>query len=384
MNVDEAARQLAPAAALGEGIEAVAEGAVDQARHHREIDALRAEPLHHRRRADGRWHRLDRVAVGLDDPGVGEGREDQVDRHDVTRRLEQPGLLLLSVLQELEDAPLEGVALDHVRLASGPDHRPVSAAERRRRQRHALHREIRAQLVDRGELRLDVGPELLLALAHREARGEVLARRGNRMQRVGRARAPQVGIEPEELEGDRRAGPGRARDEDRRLDRLARDARIRVPDARELEPGAQAAEELLPGHEPTDDGQRLGIEGLDQRAEAPLPVRIAEVAEGSPAEARTGLLEQGIGVERDHPPRTGLPAADRVAHRVDAPDPIGSRVPRGHRRHALDLRLSHLDSSCGPSARGGDAGRTLQCGARIEHVNPGEGSGRKEPRRWAC
>jgi hypothetical protein len=85
---------------------------------------------------------------------------------------------------------------------------------------------------------------------------------------------------------------------------------VRVPGARELEARAQAAEELLPGHEPTDDGQRLRIEGLHQGAEAALPVRIAEVAEGSAAEALARLLEEGIGVERDDPAR-GRPPRPR-------------------------------------------------------------------------
>jgi hypothetical protein len=82
----------------------------------------------------------------------------------------------------------------------------MGATQTRHGQRDALDGQIRAQLVDRGELRLDVGPELLLAFGQGETRiARPEFRDRERMEHLGRDRTAQIRIEPEQLEEDRGA-----------------------------------------------------------------------------------------------------------------------------------------------------------------------------------
>ena len=142
--------------------------------------------------------------------------------------------------------------------------------ERRGAERDALDRQVRAQLVDRRELGLDVGPQLLLGLGHGRPLGVVVPAGSDGVQHVGGDRRAQPGVEAEQLEQDGGARAGRPGDDDRRLDHLLGHRRVAPPLLAQEEPGAQPAEQLLAGHQPPDDVEVAAVDGVDEgRAAAP-------------------------------------------------------------------------------------------------------------------
>ncbi len=207
--------------------------------------------------------------------------------------------------------------------------------ERRHHRVDAFDREIRAQLVDRRELRLHVGPELLLTLGHGDEL-VTIARRRDGMSRIGRRDAPCIRIEREELEQDGRARAALARHDDGGHDLLVEDLRILVELARHEEPRTQRAQDLLARHQAADDvllraALDLGHEGIE--APPPIAVETSEVAEPG---RRLREADELVDVEGDEL----LCPAHGITHRVHAAHPIRSRV-------ALRHRLQHGDSSFG-------------------------------------
>ena len=103
----------------------------------------------------------------------------------------------------------------------------------------ALDGQIGPELVHGQELGLDVGPELLLALTHLHPIRKACFGQWHRVQRLGAERGPQVGMQPQQLEQDRRARAGRAGDHHRRGHGLGGDRGGGVDGSGEQQPGAQ-------------------------------------------------------------------------------------------------------------------------------------------------
>jgi hypothetical protein len=96
------------------------------------------------------------------------------------------------------------------------------------------------------------------------------------------------------------------------------------------EPGAQATQQLLPGHEPADHVQVAVIDGVDQGTEARLPVAVAQVAGIGDPRRRPHLVDQLGG----HDGHQATGAAPSGAHSVHPPHPVRPPVPLPHRCHA--------------------------------------------------
>ena len=156
--------------------------------------------------------------------------------------------------------------------------------------------------------------------------------RRHRMQRLVGERTAQRRVEPEQLEQDRGARARRARDDDGRHDALALDRRLSIDRLPEHQPSPQRAQQLLLGEEPPDHVQRRGVERARERLEAPAPAGVAERALRL-ADLAHGLLEQRPRVDRHQLARALDAAAHRLAHRVQAPHPVGAGVALGHALH---------------------------------------------------
>ena len=269
--------------------------------------------------------------MGLHDPGVRVGVEDPLQRREVARRLQQPVRRGLAVLHHLQEPPMEVVhhrVVGHVPVELA-DHRPMRSAEAGQRERHAFDGQVRAQLVDRRELRLHVRPELLLALAALDqARAGVAARIRDRVQHVAPDRAAQGRIQPEQLEQDRGSGARRTGHDDGRVDPLLLDRRGLRDRAIQQQPRAQGAQQLLPRHESPDHMHRRAVDGGDQLLEPRRPSRVAKVTGRRLAQVGDGRRHQLVGVDRHDV--AGAPA-HAVGHQVQAADPVGSLVALGHR-----------------------------------------------------
>ena len=122
---------------------------------------------------------------------------------------------------------------------------PVRAREVVHQEVHALARQVARELVHRHELGMHVGPELLLALRQLAPAFAVVALGAgsgcNASHAIG---ARSCGIEREQLEQDRRAGAGRADDEQRRVDRLGADRGPRLPLVLQPQPRLQHLQHL--------------------------------------------------------------------------------------------------------------------------------------------
>ena len=223
-------RQRAVVAPPGQRVEGVTEHRPDERRQHVEVDRVGAQPLDHRRGADGRRHRAGRVAVGARSPtrrgrraSRSSSRNSQPGVFSSQRRGGRPCCTDCSTARwNARSAAMSG--------AQSPGSARTIAqwlpANDGDADRDALDRQVGAQLVDGGELGLHVGPQLLLGLGHgvRAAASTAAGGAGcSTSVAIGRA---QARVEAEQLEQDRRARAGRAGDDDRGLDHLVGDRRV--------------------------------------------------------------------------------------------------------------------------------------------------------------
>ncbi len=183
--------------------------------------------------------------------------------------------------------------------------------------------------MDRRELRLHVGPELLLALRHGNARvvcPRHRVRERDRVQGLAGERRPQARVEPQQLVEDRGPRAGGSGHDDGGLDLLFLDAGIRVEGSRQEQPRPERPQELLAGDQPADHVEAEAAEKLGEGSEAIAPLGITQVRVLAGAEGSGRQLEQLVCVERNH----ALGATHRLAHQVEAPHPVGALVTRGH------------------------------------------------------
>ena len=174
----------------------------------------------------------------------------------------------------------------------------MAAREARQREGHALDGQVGAELVDGRELGLHVGPELLLALRDGAQLLGVGAVEGDRVDPLRSEGGARIRVEGQELEEDRRARARRPRDDEGRCDGLVRDGRVRVARVRDEEPRAQAAQELLSGHQATEGvelARRLDLRHDRVEAAAPVAVEVAEIVET--ARRLDRRVHEGVGIE---------------------------------------------------------------------------------------
>jgi hypothetical protein len=288
--------------------------------------------------------------VGLDDPRLGIHREQRAQLEQVARRLEQPALAALALLERLQEAPVVAiggtvVGLGEVGLVGGHvvAATPLVGQELVHRDEDALVGQVARVGVHRLVLGLEVVPEGRLRVADL-AQGVARERLDRVLDLPHRGRAVR-GIEREQLVQDRGARARAADHEHGREDRLAQDLGPLPPQLGELEPVAQRAHDLRARDETAGEGQpRLALERLDEQLEVGAPLVAAEVVE---PRAHARGREQLLRVERHERGR----AAHGRAVRVQALHPARSsrRLPR-HARPDAYRHEFHMANSPPPVA----------------------------------
>ena len=136
---------------------------------------------------------------------------------------------------------------------------------------------------------------------------------GQRVQRLPGERGPERRVEREQLEQDRGSGPRRPDDEQRRGDRLGRDARRRLPCLLQTQPRLEDAHHLAARHDAADDVQlRLAVDRVEQATIRLLPagpLRVVHVVEPG---GRARRLEHLVRVEADDARRVAAVLAEQV------------------------------------------------------------------------
>ena len=140
----------------------------------------------------------------------------------------------------------------------------------------ALGREPPAVLVHGGEGGDHLVHELDLVVA--DVTDSVVV--GDGVQELPQEWRPVVGIAGQQLVQQRGAGAAEPGDDDRRLDRLAQDRRLLLPEVDHAQPVLQDQLELAAGTQPAGQVEaRFAVEGGAKPGEGLLPPGVAEVVE---------------------------------------------------------------------------------------------------------